>query len=149
MQHVAHMDHMMDEIMRLLPKLPPHKEMGVTEADKARFMAAAKHARTFTLQQMQNIIAKCQSYINFKLAARRKEDSNQITDWIEEILDASMGYKKAHNWTRPTSKAPPLPTHMWRKGKHISHPHEMGGILLKEWGNIWTQGIGDKMAKEM
>ena len=84
---------------------------------------------------MQSIIAKSQSYINYKLAARRKEDSNQVTDWIEEILDASMRYKKAHNWTRPTSKAPPLPTHMWRKGKYISHPHEMGDILLREWGN--------------
>ena len=123
--------------------------MDITEADKSRFIAAAKHARNFTLQQMKSIIAKSQSYINFKLAARRKDDANQITDWIEEILDASMGYKKAYNYTRPTSKAPTLPTHMWRKGKYISHTHEMGGILLKESGNIWTQGTGDKMAKEM
>ena len=83
------------------------------------------------------------------LAIRRKEDSNHITDWMEEILDASMGYKKAHNWTRPNSKAPPLPTHMWKKGKYVSHPHEMGDILLKQWGNGWTQGMGKEMAEEM
>ena len=77
--------------------MPGHKDMGVTEGDKARFITAAVHARNFTLQQMQNIIARSQSFINYKLAARRKEDSNQITDWIEELLEASMGYKKAHN----------------------------------------------------
>ena len=98
---------------------------------------------------MQSIIAKSQSDINYKLAARRKEDSNQVTDWIEEILDASMGYKKAHNWTRPTIKAPPLPTYMWKKGKYISHPHDMCDVLLKEWGSIWTQQLGDEMATKM
>ena len=79
-QHIAHMDHMTNEITRLLPRLPAHKDMGVSEADKLRLMAAARHASNFTLQQMQNIIAKSQSYINYKLAARRKEDSNQVTD---------------------------------------------------------------------
>ena len=149
MQHSAHMDRLVEEISRLLPKLPGHKEMGITEGDKARFITASKHARNFTLQQMQSIIARSQSFINYKRAIRRNEDSDHITDWIEEILDASMGYKKAHTWTRPNSKAPPLPTHMWKKGKYISHPHEMGDMMLKEWGNIWTQGIGDAMAEEM
>ena len=100
----------------MILKLPDHKDMGVEQREKMPFVTVAKHARNFSLQQMQNIIAKSQSYINFKLATRRKEDSNQITDWIEEILDASTGYKKAHNCTRPTSKAPPLRTHMWKKG---------------------------------
>ena len=93
-QHIDHMDQMTNEISRLLPKLPTHKDMGISETDKLRFMAAARHARNFTLKQMQNIIAKSQSYIYYKLAARRKEDSNHVTDWIEEILDASMGNKK-------------------------------------------------------
>ena len=60
-----------------------------------------------------------------------------------------MGYKKAHNWTRPTSKAPPLPTHMWKKGKYYNHPHEMGGMLLQEWGSIWTQKLGQDLATRM
>ena len=96
-----------------------------------------------------HMIARSQSCINYKLAERRKEDANHITDWIEEILDATMGYKKAHNWTRPESKAPPLPTSMWRKGKYISHPHQMGAHLLDDWSGIWTQDIGDQMAITM
>ena len=86
------MDGLVEEINRLLPKLPGHKDMDITEGDKARLITAARHARNFTIQQMQNSIARSQSFINYKLAARRKKDSNQITDWIEEILDASMGY---------------------------------------------------------
>ena len=131
MPHIQHMDHTEGEVNRLLPKLPLPAEIGIEQAEKLRFMAAAKHTRNFSIQQMQNIIAKSQSYINFILAKRRKEDSNHITDWIEEILDASTGYKKAHNWTRPTSKAPPLPTHMWKKDKYYSHPYDMGDILLQ------------------
>ena len=71
--------------------------MGTEQAEKMRLTTAAKHARKFSLQQIQNITAISQSSINFKLAKRRKDNSNQITDWIEEILDASMGYKKFHN----------------------------------------------------
>ena len=80
MQHIAHIDHLVEEIHRLLPKLPGHKDMGINEGNKARFMTASKHARNLTLQQMQNIIARSQSFINYKLAIRRKEDSDQITD---------------------------------------------------------------------
>ena len=149
MQHIAHMDHLVDEIRRLLPKLPVHKEMGNTEGDEARFITAAKHARNFTLQQIQNIIARSQSFINYKLAIRRKEDADHITDWIEEILDASMGYKKAHNWTRPTSKAPPLPAYMWKKGKYIGHAHEMGKYLLEDWSKVWTQEKSQGMPIEL
>ena len=123
--------------------------MGVEQAEKLRFIAAAKHARKLSIQQIQNIITKSQAYINFELATRRKEDSNQVTDWIEEILDASMGCKKAHSWTRPTSKAPTLPTHMWKKGKCYSHPHDMGDILLKDWGSIWTQKLGTELTTKM
>ena len=148
-QRIEHIDHIVEEIDRLVPQLPPHKDMGLSEGDKGRFVTAAKHARNFTTQQLINMIGRSQSVINYKLAMRRKEDANQIADWIDEILDASMGYKKAHNWTRPDSKAPPLPTSMWRQGKYISHPHEIGGQLLKDWGRVWTQDIGDDMAEAM
>ena len=133
LQRVEHMDHIDNEINRLVNQLPPHKDMGLSEGDKGRFITAAKHARNFSTQQLTHMIAKSQASINYKLAERRKEDANHITDWIEEILDASMGYKKAHNWTRPESKAPPLPTSMWKKGQYISHPHQMGGHYLKDW----------------
>ena len=115
-QYVSHMDHVASEVERLLPNLPGHKDLGIDEQAKLRFIAAAKHARNFTTQQMQKIIFKSQTYITYKLAKRRKEDANQVTDWVEEILESTVGYKKAHTWTRGTSKAPPLLTHMWRKG---------------------------------
>ena len=140
---------MVQEISRLLPKLPAPKIMGITESDKARFCTAAKHAANFTIQQMKQITYKSQTYINYRLAAGKKEDSAAITDWIEEILDASKGYKKAHDWTRSTSKAPPLATHMWRKGKYVSNPHEMGEYLLQDWGKIWTKDIGENMLVHM
>ena len=101
MQRIEHVDHIDEEIRRLVDKLPPHKDMGLSPGDKGRFVTAAKHARNFTSQQLINMIGRSQSCINYKLAARRKEYANHVTDWIEEILDASMGYKKAHNWTRP------------------------------------------------
>ena len=38
---------------------------------------------------------------------------------------------------------------MWKKGQYVSHPHEMGDILLKDWGNIWTQKSGQDLATRM
>ena len=80
LQHISHMDYLIDEVARLIPRLPDHKAMSIEQTEKLRFIAAAKHTRNFSIQQMQNIIAKNQNYINYKLAKRRKEDSNQVTD---------------------------------------------------------------------
>ena len=145
-QHIAHIDHLVDEINSLVPKLPSHKDMGMEEPAKTRYVAALRQARDFTIPQLQTVIDKSNAIIRFMLAARRKEDATQAADWIEEILDPQTGYKEAHNWTRGTSKAPPLPTHMWKKGKYYSHPHDMGDILLKDGGSIWTQKVGPELA---
>ena len=123
--------------------------MGIKEGEKARYIAAAKHMANFNEEQIKQIIARSQSFINFRLATARKEDSEAITDWIEDILDASQGYKKAHTWTRGTSKAPPLPTHMWKKGKYIGHPHDMGRYLLEDWSKVWTQENSQGMPLEL
>eukprot|EP00973_Karenia_brevis_P063605 8840635-Karenia_brevis.AAC.1 len=32
-----------------------------------------------------------------------------FAEWVDSILDQRAGYKLAHNWTRGTPKAPPLP----------------------------------------
>ena len=48
MQKIEHVDHIDGEINRLVVKLPPHKDMGLTAGDKGRFVTAAKHARNFT-----------------------------------------------------------------------------------------------------
>ena len=137
--HQLHKNNVTAEITRLVGKLPASKHMGIKEADKVRFVAAARQMANFNEEQIKHIIARSQSFINYRLAASRKEDSEAITDWVEDILDASQGYREAHAWTRGSSKAPPLPTHMWRQGKYISHPHEMAGHLLHDWAKIWTQ----------
>ena len=56
LQRIQHIDHIVEEIDRLLPQLPGHKDMGLSEGDKARFVTASKHARNFTQQQLHNII---------------------------------------------------------------------------------------------
>ena len=48
MQHIEHMDQMMDEIDRPIKKLLNHTKTGIKEGDKARFITAAKHARNFS-----------------------------------------------------------------------------------------------------
>ena len=67
-----HMDHMVAEIDRLTQKLPPPKVMGMKEADQARFITAAKHARNFSIEQMKQIITKSQSFINYRLATSKQ-----------------------------------------------------------------------------
>ena len=116
MQHIARMDQMMDEIDRLLKNLLNHTKMGIKEGDKARFITAAKHARNFSDEQMKQIIVRSQSLINYRLKTSKKEEAQAITDWIEDILDASQGYRKAHTWTRGTSKAPPITNSHVEKG---------------------------------
>ena len=62
-----------------------------------------------------------------------------VDSWIQEIFDPKKGYSKAHTFARGTPKAPPLPTEMWRKGKHIGHPHYIAQELLQDWAGLWTQ----------
>ena len=65
------------------------------------------------------------------------QDRKQVfEDWIERILDASEGYKKAHAFTRGTPKAPPLPTQIWVKDEYVGHPHEIAQVYLQEWGAL-------------
>ena len=49
LQHVSHIDYLTDEVARLIPKLPDHKAMGVEQPEKLMFIAAAKHARNFSI----------------------------------------------------------------------------------------------------
>ena len=72
-QHIAHMDHLMAEKDRLIEKLPNHAKMGIKEGEKARFITAAKHVRTFSEEQLKQIIIRSQSFINYRLTSARKE----------------------------------------------------------------------------
>ena len=95
LQHIAHMDYMIDEINRFVPKLPSHKDMGMEETAEQRFVAAVRQARNFSIPQLQTLMEKSNAVIEHKLATRRKEDATHITDWIEEILDPQTGCKKS------------------------------------------------------
>ena len=46
----------------------------------------------------------------------------------------------AHNFTRGTPKAPPLPTGLWHKGQYLGHPHVIAQVFLQQWGGLWCQG---------
>eukprot|EP00973_Karenia_brevis_P093669 12418466-Karenia_brevis.AAC.1 len=41
-----------------------------------------------------------------------------FAEWVERILNQQEGYRPAHNWTRGTPKAPPLPTSGTYGGVH-------------------------------
>ena len=93
-QHEEHKASLIAEVERLTAKPPAHDKIGIKEVEKARYIAAAKHMANFNEEQIKQIILRSQSFINFRLATARKEDSEAITDWIEDILDARQGYKK-------------------------------------------------------
>eukprot|EP00973_Karenia_brevis_P003448 475493-Karenia_brevis.AAC.1 len=39
-----------------------------------------------------------------------KHNRQGYAKWVDRILNQREGYRLAHNWTRGTPKAPPLPT---------------------------------------
>eukprot|EP00973_Karenia_brevis_P064812 9002314-Karenia_brevis.AAC.1 len=39
-----------------------------------------------------------------------KHNRQGYAEWVDRILNQKEGYRMAHNWTRGTPKAPPLPT---------------------------------------
>ena len=41
-------------------------------------------------------------------------------------------------------------THAYvEEGKYYSHPHDLGTILLQEWGDLWTLDRGSNLATQM
>eukprot|EP00973_Karenia_brevis_P093956 12420031-Karenia_brevis.AAC.1 len=45
----------------------------------------------------------------------------------------------AHNWTRGTPKAPPLPTSGTYDGLHYGHPSALGPKFQRDWEALWVQ----------
>eukprot|EP00973_Karenia_brevis_P039440 5445562-Karenia_brevis.AAC.1 len=45
----------------------------------------------------------------------------------------------AHNWTRGTPKAPPLPTSGTYDGIHDGHPSALGHKFQRDWEAPWVQ----------
>ena len=99
-----------------------------------------KEVRRDDLLQLRALARK--SYVNANRSVQEKE-VDDLTNWIDRILDPSHGYSEAHTWTRGTNKAPPLPTHLVEgEGDNqvvYGHPHEFGAKYVRYWGNLWTQ----------
>eukprot|EP00973_Karenia_brevis_P044262 6133389-Karenia_brevis.AAC.1 len=45
----------------------------------------------------------------------------------------------AHNWTRGTPKAPPLPTSATYDGMNCGHPSALGPKFQRDWEALWVQ----------
>ena len=141
MQHFQHHEYMAEELTRLVLILSQHKEVGYEKAEYESYKPALKKADGFSIPQATSLLRSSNRAIDFKMVAPHKE--------VEQILEPENGYKHAHNWKRGTSKAPPSHTAMWRKGKYISHPHDMWQVYLQEWGELWTQDKGYAQAHSL
>eukprot|EP00973_Karenia_brevis_P096149 12430843-Karenia_brevis.AAC.1 len=71
---------------------------------------------------------------------QRKHDRQGYGEWVDRILNQHERYRLAHNWTRGTPKAPPLPTSATIAGVHYGHPAELGARYQKDWDQLWTHG---------
>ena len=73
----------------------------------------------------------------------KEQEQDDLTNWIDRILDPEKGYTEAHRWTRGTAKAPPLPTHLvvgeGTDQRTYGPPHELGEKYVRDWGELWTQ----------
>eukprot|EP00973_Karenia_brevis_P086544 12001071-Karenia_brevis.AAC.1 len=59
------------------------------------------------LNRMQDKLAQA---IAEAISREAKHNREVFAEWVERILNQREGYRMAHNWTRGTPKAPPLPT---------------------------------------
>ena len=68
------------------------------------------------LQQVQSTL---QDSIDHVQVLEGKDKASAIELWIERILDASQGYRVAHNYTRGTSKPRRCPWACGTKGNTL------------------------------
>ena len=113
---------------------PNHEEVGL-EADKwARTLAALLRHSQLNDNALTNIRDTVKASIDNINVLENQDRKSAFDEWIDRILDASEGYRKAHAFTRGSPKAPPLPTQIWVKDQYVGHPHEIAQVYLNEWG---------------
>ena len=98
---------------------PQHQELGLTADRWARILSGLKYHRNLRIPGLQQLQGTLQAVIDHIHNLEKQDKKSAVEDWIERILDASQGYRMAHNFTRGTPKAPPLPTGMWHKGEYL------------------------------
>eukprot|EP00973_Karenia_brevis_P024693 3405205-Karenia_brevis.AAC.1 len=68
-----------------------------------------------------------------------KHNRAGYAEWAGRILHQKEGYRLAHNWTRGTLKAPPLPTSGTYDGVHYGNPITLGPKFQRGWEALWVQ----------
>eukprot|EP00973_Karenia_brevis_P040047 5530506-Karenia_brevis.AAC.1 len=71
-----------------------------------------------------------------------KHHRQGYAEWVERILNQKEGYRMAHNWTRGTPKAPPLPTAATIEGHPYGHPSVRAQIPQGLGGPMGPRGQG-------
>ena len=87
----------------------PSAITGLSDEEYGIFKQGLKHIATTNKTQLLKLkeLAR-KSYVKANKSVQEKE-VDDLTNWIDRILDPSKGYTEAHTWTRGTSKAPPCP----------------------------------------
>ena len=118
---------------------PKHEEIGLGADKWVRTLTALQRHRQLNNNAITNIRDTIQASIEYVHTLGDKDREQAFEEWIDRILDASQGYRRAHAVTRGNPKAPPLPTQIWVKDQYVGHPHEIAQIYLQEWGAFWGQ----------
>ena len=140
-QVIGDQDRIQEEMVKLLEgDKPSHEDLGLTQDKWNRTLTGLKYHRTFNIPGLQNLQNILQAGINHVLNLEKLDRKSAVEEWIDKILDASQGYRLAHNFTRGTPKAPPLPSGLWHKGQYLGHPHQIAQVYLQQWGGLWCQG---------
>eukprot|EP00973_Karenia_brevis_P005756 784521-Karenia_brevis.AAC.1 len=82
------------------------------------------------LNRMQDKLVQA---ITEAIPREAKHNRAGCVEWVERILNQKGEYRLAHNWTRGTPKAPPLPTSGTYGGVHYGHPSALGPKFHRDW----------------
>ena len=104
---VRDQDRNQDEMQQLLAgDSPPHEELGLTTDRWARTLSGLKPHRNLNITGLQNLQGTLQASIDHVHNLEKLDKKSAVEKWIERILDASHGYRLAHNFTRGTPLRP-------------------------------------------
>ena len=123
----------------------PASIVGLSAQEYESLKGGLKRIRELRREELLTLRALARkSYTNVNKSIQDKE-VDDLTNWIDRILDPSRGYCEAQTWTRGTSKAPPLPTHLiegeGEQEVRYGHPHELGAKYVRDWGHLYPEGI--------
>eukprot|EP00973_Karenia_brevis_P038119 5256319-Karenia_brevis.AAC.1 len=86
------------------------------------------------LNRLQDKLAQA---IAEAITREAKHNRAGYAEWVECILNQKEGYRLAHNWTRGTPKAPPVPTSGTDDGVHCRNPSPLGLKFQRDWEALW------------